>query len=372
MGEHGDPTKMKLLPLAAVVCGLLAVANCATVVVTGGLGFIGSHVTEELLKDGHKVIIFDDKSNGNNMNKDAHWIFNDISTTDDFREDHRASRLCDSSGRCHFCRREHERPWQVQPNQRRWLEDRVRMGGQEWREAGCHRLVRCCLRRHLSSAKHRDCQIRRCIPLRVHQVRDGSNPAWDGHKGPQIHSTQVLQCLWTSTRPKVSLLWREMVTKGLKSTALRFFNVFGPRQDPKSPYSGVISIFMDRANKGTTMKIFGDGKASRDFIYVKDIAGALIKAMQTDNGGFENFNVCHGEEMTITKLADSIVENFNSKSTIKYEDARAGDIVRSVCNPQKLNTVLGFKPKFSVKDGLAATQQWFADMSKPANTIKEL
>merc|ERR1712086_1193471 len=119
-----------------------------------------------------------------------------------------------------------------------------------------------------------------------------------------------------------------------------FLNVFGPRQDPKSPYSGVISIFMDRANKGTTMKIFGDGKASRDFIYVKDIAGALIKAMQTDNGGFENFNVCHGEEMTITELADSIVENFNSKSTIKYD--------------------------------LAATQQWFADMSKPANTIKEL
>ena len=94
--------------------------------------------------------------------------------------------------------------------------------------------------------------------------------------------------------------------------------------------------------------------------------------MPTDNGGFENLNVCHGEEMTITKLADSIVENFNSKSTIKYEDARAGDIVRSVFNPQKLNTVLGFKPKFSVKEGLTTTQQWFADMSKPTNTIKEL
>merc|ERR1712086_1235719 len=301
MGEHGDPTKMKLLPLAAVVCGLLAVANCATVVVTGGLGFIGSHVTEELLQDGHKVIIFDDKSNGNNMNKDAHWIFNDISTTDDFEK----------------------------------ITDPV--------DYVIHLAAAISVAESMSD------------PGKYNRTNvDGSKIVfeWAVKNGVKRVVTASSAAVYGDTSPLP--------------------NTETAKYGGVSPYSGVISIFMDRANKGTTMKIFGDGKASRDFIYVKDIAGALIKAMQTDNGGFENFNVCHGEEMTITELADSIVENFNSKSTIKYEDARAGDIVRSVCNPQKLNTVLGFKPKFSVKDGLAATQQWFADMSKPANTIKEL
>jgi len=340
MGEHVVWKMKLLLPFAAVVCGLLAVAN-ATVVVTGGLGFIGSHVTEELLKDGHKVIIFDDKSNGNNMNKDAHWIFNDISTTDDFEKItepvdyviHLAAAISVAES-------------MSDPGKY----NRTNVDGSkivfEW-----------------------------AVKNGVKRVVTASSAAVYGDTSP-LPNTETAKYGGVSpyafTKYEMEVIQRGMVAKGLKSTALRFFNVFGPRQDPKSPYSGVISIFMDRANKGTTMKIFGDGKASRDFIYVKDIAGALIKAMQTDNGGFENFNVCHGEEMTITELADSIVENFNSKSTIKYEDARAGDIVRSVCNPQKLNTVLGFKPKFSVKDGLAATQQWFADMSKPANTIKEL
>merc|ERR1712167_129474 len=114
------------------------------------------------------------------------------------------------------------------------------------------------------------------------------------------------------TKYEMEVIQRKMVSQGLKSTALRFFNVFGPRQDPKSPYSGVISIFMDRASKGTPMTIFGDGNQTRDFIYVKDIARAIIKAMHVKSYDFEEINVCHGKEMSVTELANTVITKFGS------------------------------------------------------------
>jgi len=175
---------------------------------------------------------------------------------------------------------------------------------------------------------------------------------------------------YADTKWRMELIQQEMASaNGLKSTVLRFFNVFGPRQDPKSPYSGVISIFMDRAHTSRPISIFGDGKQTRDFIYVKDIARTIIHAMTADTESFDAFNVCHGRETTITELAQKVVKQFGSTSTISYGQAREGDILESVCEPSKLNNVLGYKPQFEVESGLQLTQQWFKDSAKPKKEL---
>ena len=117
--------------------------------------------------------------------------------------------------------------------------------------------------------------------------------------------------------------------------AARFFNVYGERQDPKSPYTGVMSIFEDRAKEGKDLHIFGDGNQSRDFIYVKDLVQHLIHLAFSDHQGI--FNLGTGLETTITELAKNILEKHGQPAkSIIYKDPRAGDIIRSVADITKL------------------------------------
>jgi len=143
------------------------------------------------------------------------------------------------------------------------------------------------------------------------------------------------------------------------SIALRFFNVYGPRQDPTSPYSGVISKFMDMSVKNENVRIFGDGLQTRDFVYVKDVAKAIITAMESGKSKFDAFNVCTGKITTIKDLADTVIELFGASSKVVHGPPRDGDIKKSVCNPAKTKEKLGFEYTYTVKEGLAATRDWF-------------
>lgn len=137
----------------------------------------------------------------------------------------------------------------------------------------------------------------------------------------------------------------------LSTACLRFFNVFGPRQDPNSAYAAAVPIFLDRALNNQPLTIYGDGGQTRDFIYVKDIVGALAYA--AENFPVQGvFNVGYGQAMTILELVQEILRLTGSKSEMRHEPVRAGDIRHSTANPAKLKAA-GWKPQFDVPAGLA-------------------
>lgn len=142
---------------------------------------------------------------------------------------------------------------------------------------------------------------------------------------------------------------------GVASTPLRFFNVYGPRQDPTSPYSGVISIFADRARAGRPITIFGDGQQTRDFVYVEDVARAVVTALRTPGGDGSPINVATGRETTVRGLAETIVGLAGSGSTIGHAEARPGEIVRSLAVVDRARALLDFAAATTLRDGLAAT-----------------
>jgi UDP-glucose 4-epimerase len=139
----------------------------------------------------------------------------------------------------------------------------------------------------------------------------------------------------------------------LPSTVLRFFNVYGPRQG-KNDYSGVITIFSDLSSKGLPLTIYGDGSHTRDFVNVKDVARFVFLALKSTRAVGEIFNVGFGKATTIKELAKTIIELSGGKSTISYLKPRVGDVRNSYADISKGRKLLGYCPQFSLKDGLAS------------------
>ena len=127
---------------------------------------------------------------------------------------------------------------------------------------------------------------------------------------------------------------------GLKTVALRYFNVYGPRQDPSSEYSGVISIFENKIKNGEQIKIFGDGEQYRDFIFVKDVVKANLAAMEEETGPFSVFCVGTAHKTSVNELVKTLQVKYSKNIDIKHEDARKGDIKESLADNTKLITEL--------------------------------
>ena len=147
---------------------------------------------------------------------------------------------------------------------------------------------------------------------------------------------------------------------GLESVSLRYFNVFGPRQDPSSPYSGVISIFMTRAVSNQAPVIYGDGSQSRDFVYVKDVvyANLLAAAMNHPQGSI--FNIGTGNQVRINRLWEIIASLSGQKPLEpRYEPVRSGDILHSYAGMDFTKSKLKFNPAVSLEQGLEMTFEWY-------------
>jgi UDP-glucose 4-epimerase len=149
----------------------------------------------------------------------------------------------------------------------------------------------------------------------------------------------------------------------LGTVSLRYFNVFGPRQDPKSQYAAAIPIFIYRALKNEPIIIYGDGSQTRDFIFVKDVVEAnIVAATQPNVNGV--FNIGSGVAISIKDIAKIIIKETGSKSEIVYEDERPGDIKHSLASISETEQALNFSPKYEIKTGLKKTIEYFQKFTK--------
>ncbi|MGB9692371.1 MAG: SDR family oxidoreductase [Candidatus Sumerlaeaceae bacterium] len=147
---------------------------------------------------------------------------------------------------------------------------------------------------------------------------------------------------------------------GMRTVALRYFNVFGPRQDPTSPYAAAVSIFFARAIEGKPLTIFGDGEQTRDFIYVDDVVSANLLAAEKGEGVY---NVAAGRRITINELAKTIRQIAGSNSPIVHAAERPGDVRHSRGAIERL-AALGWRPQISLHDGLQKTYEWMLSQKK--------
>ena len=277
--------------------------------VTGGAGFIGSHIVEHLLKDGYQARVLDNFTTGKRENlafaaghRNLEIIEGDIRNADTV-----AAAMTGADGVDGVF---HEAALVSVPKS---VEDPglsfdINARGtfnvfEAARKAGVRRVV------YASSAAVYGNNEQ--LPL-----SESYTPIPLSPYGLDKLYTEHLGALYQS------LYEQQMV-------ALRYFNVFGPRQDPKSPYSGVISIFVDRLRAGTVPTIHGDGGQTRDFVYVGDIVQANLRAMLAEsNAGFQVFNVGCGRQTTLNQLFDQLKELTRSNITPVHGESRVGDIRR--------------------------------------------
>lgn len=153
---------------------------------------------------------------------------------------------------------------------------------------------------------------------------------------------------------------------GLNTVALRYFNVFGPRQDPASEYSAVIPLFIAKALRGERPTIFGDGEQSRDFIHVDDVVRANLLAAGSAAAAGEAFNVACGVGTTVNGLLAAVNEALGTAIEARYAPPRPGDIRHSTADISKAKRLTGFQPGLSFAAGLRATIAWYKERSRTA------
>jgi UDP-glucose 4-epimerase len=153
---------------------------------------------------------------------------------------------------------------------------------------------------------------------------------------------------------------------GLPTVCLRFFNVYGPRQSPHSEYAAVIPRFIAALLAGQPLDIHGDGKQSRDFVFVSDVVAACLAAAETDTPAGNVFNVGSGRSVTVLDLAQRLQGYFPGAPAPQHGPARPGDIQSSAADLTRSRRALGYRPRVDLQEGLAATVEWLKRRSDAA------
>ncbi len=146
---------------------------------------------------------------------------------------------------------------------------------------------------------------------------------------------------------------------GLETVALRFFNVYGPRQDPSSPYSGVLSLFMKHLLARTSPTIFGDGEQSRDFTYVEDVAALCIKSATAAGVSGKMYNAGNGGRFTLNYVWELLQRMEGVELPARHGPPRAGDVRHSMADTSAATAELGHAPRFTIEEGLKRTLEWY-------------
>lgn len=297
--------------------------------VTGGCGFIGSNLTDALIAAGHEVVILDDLSTGKieNRHPKAELIVGDIRNPQDVAE-----AMENVDGCFHLAAIA-----SVQKSNEEWsLTHQSNLTGtiNVFEAAASGKSGKPIPVMFASSAAIYGDNA--CVPLSEAE-RPSPITAYGADKlGCELHG-------------RIAHLVHKVPNYGF-----RFFNVYGPRQDPKSPYSGVISIFADRILNQETIHIFGDGSQTRDFVYVGDVIRFLMAGMKRCKHDHDIFNVCTGVQTTIKELAITMTNITAFDPAIEHLPARVGDIHSSLGCPEKIERAFGIKAETRIGEGLEA------------------
>ncbi len=302
------------------------------VLVTGAAGFIGSHTVDLLLREGHQVVGIDDLSTGNRSNvADALQSGRFHLEVGDMLEEGLVDRLVAEflpDAVIHLAGLVSVTLGQEQPERNFRLNlESTKLVAEAARNHGCKRIVFAS-----SAAVYGDLEQ---LPICESDPKDPKS----NYGTAKLMSEMLLQSYAKSY--------------GMTCVSNRFFNVFGPRQDPHSPYSGVISIFAERFASGREATIFGDGQQSRDFISVYDIAQGNVLAATKDDVVSGAYNLCNGERQSLLDLVDALAKAIPTALPISFAEEREGDIKHSQGSNDKARVYLGFSPQVGFKEGIA-------------------
>jgi UDP-glucose 4-epimerase len=307
------------------------------VLVTGGAGFIGSHIAEGYLRDGWEVVVVDDLSRGHQSNvpKGARFIRADIRSPE--------ARETLATGR-----------FDVLNHHAAQIDVRVSVD-------------RPAFDSHINVVGF--------VNLLEGAGEGGVKRVIFASSGGVVYGDPTV-IPTPETAPKlpispygVSKLAGEYYLRALaalgdfEGVALRYANVFGPRQDPKSE-AGVVSIFVSRLLTGQPLTVFGDGRQTRDYVFVKDVARANVLAASiplSRDGGFDGpaFNIATSVQRNVLELAASVGQVIGRKPALEFSEPRPGELFRSALDVSKAKKVMGWTPQYVFEDGLRELVDWF-------------
>ena len=311
----------------------------ALYLVTGGAGFIGSHLTEELARRGERVRVVDSLVTGKRENlahiRGVEFVEGDLAELDTAR---RAAEGAD------FVLHQAAIPSVPRSVQDPLTSHRANV------DATLNLLIAA-----------RDARVKRVVYA-------GSSSAYgDTSTLPKSETMATAPLSPYALQKLVGEQYCQMFTRlyGLETVTTRYFNVFGPRQDPSSPYSGVISLFISALCEERQPVIYGDGEQTRDFTYVANVVDGVLRACLAPAVSGEVINVATGGRVSINQLFRSVRDLVGGRVDPVYSSARAGDVRDSQADIEKARRLLGYQPQVAFDEGLNKTVEWYRTSHLP-------
>jgi UDP-glucose 4-epimerase len=308
------------------------------ILVTGGGGFIGSHVAERLLRDGHQVVIIDNNSTGSEENAPAKaaYVYGDVTRKHDLVKVFQQgfSTVCHIAGHASNIRSYSDPLHDLRTN----VEGTINV-------------------------------VEMCIQFHVPRLLYASSMTVYGDTSSE-RITEEIPCSpisyygiskYAAERYVLAAAARPDLDFEFCVTSFRMFTVYGPRQALDNPYQGVLSIFIGNQLLGRPLTIYGDGNQVRDFVYVADVAEAWARALDSPAAYGRVINLGSGHGLTINQLSDAVLSSFatsDRRAFVRHAPARPGEQRHVVADISKGRLLLGWEPKTSFKEGLTYTLEW--------------
>jgi len=308
------------------------------ILVTGGAGFIGSHLVDRLVKEGHRVLVVDNEATGRreHVPAGAQYLQGDVGNIDELEPAFKngLDAICHIAGQVSIIR-SFDNP----------LTD-LRTNVQ-----GTLNVLQLCLKYH----------VPRLLYASSMTVYSSASPLPTPEEAPCEPISYYGITKYAAERYVRTTAERVDLDFDFRVTCFRMYSVYGPRQALDNPYQGVLGIFLGNLLRGEPLTIFGDGEQSRDFVYIDDIVNAWVGALGKPATYGRIFNLGSGHRLSINQLADFVLAAFNhtrSDYPVVYAPVRPGDQRRVEADITQARVTLGWEPRVSFEQGLAETVQW--------------